>query len=114
DADEIIPALRRGELDLNINLMYVSPPEGLCYVRLYEEEFVVCASRDHPLSRQSHVRLEELSDARWAQSEPALPTQQKLRLVFEEHGLPRPQAALECRSLSVRLQAVVSSGLLAY
>src|SRR3954466_2130913 len=44
DADEIIPALRKGELDLNINVMHVSPPEGLCYVRLYEEEYVVCAS----------------------------------------------------------------------
>src|SRR5262245_22745736 len=28
DADEIIPALRKGELDLNINVMHVSPPRG--------------------------------------------------------------------------------------
>ena len=28
DADEIVPALRKGELDLNINLMYLSPPRG--------------------------------------------------------------------------------------
>ena len=114
DADEIVPALRKGELDLNINLMYLSPPEGLCYVRLYEEEFVVCASRHHPFASQSEVRLEDLSNARWALSEPVLPTQQKLRLIFEEGGLPRPQVALESRSLPLRLQAVVSSGLLAY
>jgi hypothetical protein len=31
------------------------------------------------------------------------------RLVFEEHSLPRPQVALESRSLSLRLRAVVSS-----
>ena len=114
DADEIIPALRKGELDLNINVMHVSPPEGLCYVRLYEEEYVVCASKDHRLSSQSEVPLEELSNARWALSESVLPTQQKLRRVFEERGLPRPQVALESRSLLVRLQAVVSSDLLAY
>ncbi len=114
DADEIVPALRKGELDLNINLMYLSPPEGLCYVRLYEEEFVVCASRHHPFASQSEVRLEDLSNARWALSEHVLPTQQKLRLIFEEGGLPRPQVALESRSLPLRLQAVVSSGLLAY
>jgi DNA-binding transcriptional LysR family regulator len=114
DADEIVPALRKGELDLNINVMHVSPPEGLCYVQLYEEETVVCASKDHRLSSQSQVRLEELHNARWALSESVLPAQQKLRQVFEEHGLPRPQVALECRSLSVRLQAVVSSDLLAY
>ncbi len=114
DADEIVPALRKGELDLNINVMHVSPPEGLCYVRLYEDEYVVCASKDHRLSSQSEVRLEELSNACWALSESVLPTQQKLRRVFEEHGLPRPQVALESRSLPVRLQAVVSSELLAY
>jgi DNA-binding transcriptional LysR family regulator len=114
DADEIVPALRKGELDLNINLMHPSPPEGLCYVQLYDEEFVVCASLDHPLSRRSEVRLDELTNARWAQSEPALPTQEKLRLMFEERGLPKPQAALETRSLPVRLQAVASSDLLAY
>jgi DNA-binding transcriptional LysR family regulator len=114
DADEIVPALRKGQLDLNINVMHVSPPEGLCYVRLYEDETVVCASRGHRLSSQSQVRLEELCNARWALSESVLPAQQRLRQVFEEHGLPRPQVALECRSLSVRLQAVVSSDLLAY
>src|SRR5262245_1068496 len=114
DADEIVPALRKGELDLNINVMHVSPPEGLCYVRLYEDEYVVCASRDHRLSRQSEMRLDELSNARWALSESVLPTQQKMRRLFEERGLPRPQVALESRSLSVRLQAVVSSDLLAY
>ena len=114
DADEIIPALRKGELDLNVNIMHASPPEGLCYVQLYEEDFVVCAAKAHRLSGRSQVRLEELSDARWALSEPVLPSQQKLRLVFEEHGLPRPQVALESRSLAVRLQSVASSDLLAY
>jgi len=75
---------------------------------------VVCAAKAHRLSGRSQVRLEELSDVRWALSEPVLPSQQKLRLVFEEHGLPRPQVALESRSLAVRLQAVESSDLLAY
>jgi DNA-binding transcriptional LysR family regulator len=114
DADEIVPALRKGELDLNINFMHATTPEGLRYVRLYEEEYVVCASKHHPLSSQSEVRLDELSNARWALSEPVLPSQHKLRDEFEERGLPRPEVALESRSLSVRLQAVASSDLLAY
>jgi len=60
------------------------------------------------------VSLEELRNASWALSESVLPAQQKLRQVFEEHGLSKPHVALESRSLSVRLQAVVSSDLLAY
>ena len=114
DADEIVPALRKGELDLNINIMHDTPPDGLCYVQLYEDEFVVCASSTHQLSGRSKVSIYELSNARWTQSEPVLPTQQKLRRAFDEHGLPRPQVALESRSLPVRLQAAASSDLLAY
>ena len=114
DADEIIPALRKGELDLNINLMHATPPDGLCYVQLYEDEYVVCASRTHRLSGRSKVTLDELSRERWALSEPVLPTQQRLRRAFDEHGLPTPQVALESRSLPVRLQAVAASDLLVY
>lgn len=114
DADEIIPALRKGELDLNINLMHAAPPEGLCYVQLYEDEYVVCASKAHRLSGRSQVSLDELSNERWALSESVLPTQQKLYRVFEEHGLPSPQVVLESRSFSLRLHAVASSDLLAY
>src|SRR5262249_30631462 len=114
DADEIIPALRKGELDLNINLMHARPPDGLCYVQLYEDECAVCASMTHRLSRRSKVSLDELSRERWASTEPVLPTPQRLNSAFDEHGLPRPQVALESRSLSMRLQAVASSDLLAY
>jgi DNA-binding transcriptional LysR family regulator len=66
------------------------------------------------LSGRSKVSLDELSRERWASTEPVLPTQQRLRRAFDEHGLPRPQVALESRSLSMRLQAVASSDLLAY
>src|SRR5262249_33727 len=114
DADEIIPALRKGELDLNINLMHATPPDGLCYVQLYEDEFVVCASRTHRLSGRSKVSLDELSRERWTLSEQVLPTAQRLRRACDEHGLPTPQVALESRSLTVRLQAVASSDLVAY
>src|SRR5262249_31884478 len=114
DADEIIPALRKGELDLNINLMHATTPDGLCYVQLYEDEFVVCASSTHRLAGRSSVSLDELSRERWTLSESVLPTAQRLRRTFDEHGLPPPPVALESRSLAVRLQAVTSSDLLAY
>jgi len=88
-------------------------PKG-CATFNSTKEFVVCAAKAHRLSGRSQVPLKELSNARWAQSEPVLPTQQMLRHMFEEHGLPRPQVVLESRSLAVRLQAVASSDLLAY
>ena len=42
DQDEIIPALRRGEIDVVVNLVYPKPPAGLAYIHLREDECVVC------------------------------------------------------------------------
>jgi DNA-binding transcriptional LysR family regulator len=47
-------------------------------------------------------------------SDHSLPTQQRLRDVFRECGLPPPQVALECRLLGPRLQAAANSDLLVY
>src|SRR5215475_11022800 len=40
DQDEIIPALRRGEIDVVVNLVYPKPPAGLAYIHLREDECV--------------------------------------------------------------------------
>jgi DNA-binding transcriptional LysR family regulator len=114
DQDEIIPALRRGEIDVVVNLVYPKPPTGLAYIDLREDECVVCCGPNHRLAGRSHVTLAELSDERWALGEPGLPTQQILHEVLRDHGMEPPRAALQTRLLSLRLQAAASSNLLLY
>jgi DNA-binding transcriptional LysR family regulator len=114
DADEIMPALHSGQLDVVINILYPAAPAGLVYVPLYQDEHVVCCAPSHRLAARSHVPLIELSKERWALSEPGLPSQQRLHDVFRDNGLEPPRVAFESRSLELRIQAAAKSDLLLY
>jgi DNA-binding transcriptional LysR family regulator len=115
DADEIMPALYSGQLDVVINLSLPSlpkPPAALVFIPLYEDECVVCCAPDHRLAARTHVPLSELSKERWAWSEPGLPTQQRLHEVFR--GFGAAACCIRVSPLSLRLQAAANSDLLLY
>src|SRR3954468_17053136 len=114
DVDEVHPALRKGDLDLIVNVMRPEAPGEFSYVPLYDEEFVVCGSRKHRLAGRAQVSLLELSRERWASSGAALPTHQRLRQVLQQQDLSMPQIAFESRSSWLRLQMVAASDLLVY
>src|SRR3954469_25007536 len=115
DVDEILPALRKGDLDLILNIILPeAAPEGLSYLPLYDDEVVVCASARHRLAGRKKVSLEELSKERWASPPSVLPSHQRLRQVLEQTNFPIPQIGFESRSSWLRLQMVASSDLLLY
>jgi DNA-binding transcriptional LysR family regulator len=115
DVDEILPALRKGDLDLILNVILPeTAPEGLSYVPLYEEEVLVCASASHRLAGRKKVSLADLSKERWASPPSVLPSYQRLRQVLEQKNFPIPQVAFESRSSWLRLQMVAASDLLLY
>lgn len=114
DADEIMPLLHSGQLDVVINIQYPAPPAGLVYVPLYEDEQVVCCAPGHRLAGRSHVPLIELSKERWALTEPRLPSTQRLHEVFQANGLEPPRVAFESRSIELRIEVAAMSDLLLY
>ena len=116
DADEVLPALRSGQLDLVIQYLYPqAAPTGLLYIPLYEDETVPCCARNHRLAARDHVALGELSKERWAfQGSVVLGPYQRLHEVFRNNGLEPPRIAFESRSLSLRLQVAANSDLLMY
>lgn len=115
DNDLMIPALRRGELDLIFGYPpRALPREGLVEEQLFEEEFMVVSSAKHRLAGRKKVTLDDLVNERWVLAESSLLAQQRLRRTFLEHGLPPPRVAVETRSLRLRLQIVGSSDLLDY
>ena len=66
DVDDILPRLRKGDLDLILNItLPEAAPEGLSYLRLYDDEVVVCASAKHRLAGRTKVSLAELSKEHW-------------------------------------------------
>jgi DNA-binding transcriptional LysR family regulator len=112
DNDLMFPALHNGELDAIVN--YFRPTEGLVSEHLYDDEFVVCASADHPLAGRKRVALADVAQERWALAEPTLISQRWLLDKFREAGLPPPRIALESRSLPLKQQTVASSDLLTF
>jgi len=114
DADEIMPALLSGQLDLVINLLRPGAPAGLAYIPLYEDEYVVCGASNHRLANCAHVSVAELAKERRALSEAGLPTQQRLREIFQDNGLQPPRVAFESRSLKLRMEVAASSDILLY
>jgi DNA-binding transcriptional LysR family regulator len=86
--------------------------EGVVCEHLYDSEYVVCASAKHRLAGREQVTLAELTQARWALNELALPAKQRLHKKFRDGGFPPPRVAFQSRSAALRLRTVASSGLL--
>jgi DNA-binding transcriptional LysR family regulator len=85
DNDVMFPALQNGELDAIIN--YFRPSEGLEFEHLYDDEYVVCASENHPLAKCKKLTIADLAQERWALGEPALLSQRWLVDKFREARL---------------------------
>ena len=113
DNDLMIPALRSGELDAVVNFFpVVAATEGLVRERLYDDEYVVCASVKHPLAARKSVTIGDVAREGWALSDQALLAPHRLFEKFQEHGLPPPRIVVRSRSPMLRLRVVASSNLL--
>ena len=109
DNDLMVPALRRGELDLIINYSFSQSPEGTVFDPLYQLEHVVCASADHPLAKRTRISIKELANEKWIWPDATLLPQQRLREAFRDADLPAPKASLQCRSVGIMLATVARS-----
>ena len=114
DNDVMVPALRRGELDLIVNFLAESPYEGCDAETLYDDEIVVYASAGHPLAKKRVVTMADLAREQWALSPVNMLPWHWLYRSFQEKGLAPPHVAFETRSIRLRLQAVATSNLLGF
>ena len=113
DNDELVPSLQQGSLDLVVN--YLTPDYvGMTHVPVYEEDWVICASADHPLTRRKRVALADLVNERWALSTVHMLPRNPLQQAFSSHGLPPTRVGVEARPVRIRLQVVSSSILVTF
>ena len=108
----MIPALRNGDLDMIVSGIPDSPYKDLVQGQLHDDEFAVFASANHPLSSRAKVTIVDLAQARWATTAISSLQWQWLQRSFENHGLPRPRAALETGAFSLTAVLTASSDLL--
>jgi DNA-binding transcriptional LysR family regulator len=113
--DALLPALRKGEVDVAVTHVRQLAQPDLTLERIREDEFVVCCAAHHRLARRRSVALEDLAQARWAAASSATGEHGPLRLLreaFERRGLPPPQLALVTDLVMFKLRAVAASDLL--
>jgi len=120
DNDALLPALRKGDIDLAVTHALESPQPDLTQERFREDEFVVYCASGHRLARRRSVTLDDLAPERWAisaagaaQDRPVVPFRSllSLRRLFEERGLPAPRITLVSDLVMFKLRAVAGSDL---
>jgi DNA-binding transcriptional LysR family regulator len=109
----LLPALRKGDLDIVVNHILQTTYEDLVLETLWDDEFVVYASTRHRLAKRKTVKLADLTPERWASTTASAYTaRQSLQQTFEERGLPPPQISLTSDSVMLRHRTVASTELL--
>jgi DNA-binding transcriptional LysR family regulator len=100
--------LLEGRFDLVVGMLYEEVPnEGLTREWLFDDKLVLIMRADHPLSSKTNLRPDDLVGEKWVFSDANTWNQRRLRLYFEQAGLPVPVAQMECREPSV-LKAIVA------
>jgi DNA-binding transcriptional LysR family regulator len=109
----VLQALRKGELDIVVSHVWKVPSHDLNHELLWNDEFVVSASNNHPLAKRKSLTLDDLVQERWAITGADTHTSgQLLHRTFEDRGLPSPQITLVSDSLLLRRRTVASCNLL--
>jgi DNA-binding transcriptional LysR family regulator len=115
DNDALLPALRKGDLDIAVTHTQQFSQPDITQERFREDEFVVYCASSHRLAKRKSVTLEDLAQERWAaaiSAAGAFGPLQSLRRAFEERGLPAPRIALVSDLVMFKLRAVAGSDLL--
>jgi len=114
DNDALLPALRKGDLDIAVTHQPELSQPGLVLEPIRHDEFVVFCSIEHRLARRKSVTLEDLAHERWSAAASAVGTSGPLRVLqraFEERGLPAPNIALVSDLVMFRRRVVGASDL---
>jgi len=112
DNDALVPALRKGDLDIAVMHAQELPQPDLTQEIFREDEFVVYCASGHRLAQRRSVTLDDLAQERWAIARAgAFGPLLSLQRMFKERGLPAPRITLVSDLVMFKLRAVASSDL---
>lgn len=110
----LIPALRKGELELIVSGIPASPYEGLIHEPVFEDAFIVYASANHRLAGRKHLAIADIARERWALAETGTVPHRRLRRMFEDAGFPPPVIAMETAAIAPKISLVAASDVLGF
>jgi LysR family transcriptional regulator of gallate degradation len=97
---ELIERLRDGRLDFLIGaLRDPLPGPDVVQEALFDDRLVIVAGRGHPLAKVDGPSLERLSSYPWVVARPGAPLLRVWRALFEDAGVPVPDAPVTCGSV---------------
>ncbi|WP_134681748.1 LysR family transcriptional regulator [Paracoccus ravus] len=87
--DELLTGLRRGEIDMMLGALRLpSPIEDIAQERLFDDEVVVVARKDHPLLSRSGIETPNLASYPWVMPRRSTPIRGILDALLLGHSLP--------------------------
>lgn len=110
----LIPALRKGELEVVVSGIPASPYEGLIHEPVFDDAFVVYASANHRLAGRKHLTIADIARERWALAESGTVPHRNLRRMFEDAGFPPPVIAMETAAIAPKISLVAASDVLGF
>lgn len=107
---DLFTDLLDGKFSLAVAMLYTEiPKHGLAKQWLFDDRLVLVMRPDHPLAKRRKVRPTDLLDQNWVFPDNDTWSQRRLKLYFEQQGLPLPTAQFESRDPAV-IKSIVMIG----
>lgn len=108
--DDLLEALRCGEIDVLVGALRSDMPEGeLAQQHLFHDRLSVIARPSHPLVRQDALTLKALQAAEWIAPRAMTPARRGFECEFHNAGLSPPEVVIEASNLSTIRTLLLSS-----
>ena len=94
NAEDMIKALRLGDVDFVIGLLRDPTPDGLVNLPLAKTPFVIAARHGHPLTAKAKVTLDDLADYEWIIGMPGARRRVHFDRLFARRRRPKSRLAV--------------------
>lgn len=90
----LIPALKRGDIDLIAGRLPAESQDDIDYEHLYNEDLIVVVRKEHPLANQKRIKNSELLNHKWMLPLRDSNLYMEIEAYFRREGLPMPQTSI--------------------
>ncbi|MBV1703191.1 MAG: LysR family transcriptional regulator [Hyphomicrobiales bacterium] len=98
--DDLLPGLRRGEIDMLVSALRDPPPIGdVTQVKLFEDDLALVCGPEHPLRGAKGITVARMADYPWVVNAHGTPMRRHFDALFAPLGERAPRALVETGSL---------------
>ena len=98
--EELIPSVRRGEVDLALSAWSDPTDPDLASEVIFRDEVTILASSNHPLAQRASIEAKDLLEHPWALPVQRMSWRGRLDRMFVQQGLVPPVASVVSNSAS--------------